>query len=213
MGRRAGFSDLPVWARLVAAISAMLAVTWSLMIVPDLCGAARRHHRGRRGDFAESMNQMTVATLTGMMITGVSKERAVFLDQVRESNNIKDLKVLRFGIVITQYGAGAGIRGRPPRAEEKAVMKSGKPSFSVNENDGYLQRDLPDPELAQLSGQGLHGLPRGQGRRRAGRSQHAGQPAKGAGRVAAVSPGGYRCLRWVSACRCWARSTSSFAAS
>ena len=140
-GGRGSFSSLPVWARLVAAIGAMLAVTWTLMIV--LSYAERREATiGQAREFAESTNQMVNATLTGMMITGVSKERAVFLDQMRESNNIKNLNVFRFGSVITQYGAGTAAEGNPS-AEEAAAMKSGKPSFSVNEHEGYLSAIYP----------------------------------------------------------------------
>ncbi len=139
--RRAGLKNLPVWARLVGAISVMLAVTWTLMIV--LSYAERRDATiGQARDFAESTNQMISATLTGMMITGVVKQRAVFLEQVRESNNIKNLKAFRFGSVITQYGAGDATEGNPG-ADEAAVMKSGKPSFSVNEKDGYLSAIFP----------------------------------------------------------------------
>jgi len=140
-GRRRGFNDLPLWARLVVGISAMLALTWTVMIV--LSYAERREATiGQARDFAASTNQMIMATLTGMMLTGVSKDRAVFLDQVRESNNIKNLKVFRYGSVVTQYGAGAATDGNPG-AEEAAVMKSGKTSFSVNEKDGYLSAIFP----------------------------------------------------------------------
>ncbi|MBE0621279.1 MAG: methyl-accepting chemotaxis protein [Burkholderiales bacterium] len=138
---RWSFSSLPVWARLVAAIGVMLAVSWAITIV--LSYAERRESTIEQArDFAESTNQMINATLTGMMITGVSKERAVFLDQVRESNNIKNLKVFRYGSTITQYGVDAGADTNPSAAEA-AVMKSGKTSFQVNEKDGYLSAIFP----------------------------------------------------------------------
>ena len=135
------FASLPVWARLVVAIGAMLGVAWTMMIV--LSYAERRDATIEQArDFAESTNQMINATLTGMMITGVSKERAVFLDQVRESNNIKNLRVLRYGSVISDYGTGEGSEGSP-NAEELAVMNSGKSSFVANEKDGYLSAIFP----------------------------------------------------------------------
>jgi methyl-accepting chemotaxis protein len=138
---RWSFSNLPVWARLVAAIGVMLAVSWTVTIV--LTYAERRDATiVQARDFSESVNQMVTATLTGMMITGVSKDRAVFLDQVRESNNIKNLRVVRTGSVITQYGAGSATEGNPSAAEA-AVMKSGKPSFSVDEKGGYLSAIFP----------------------------------------------------------------------
>ena len=141
VGRRAGFSGLPVWVRLVVAISVMLIVTWSLMIY--LTYAQQRDAAiAQSRSFAESVNQMTVATITAMMIAGVSKERAVFLDQVRNSNDVSDIKVLRFGSVVTQYGAGQA-SGNAPSAEEKTVMENGKPSFRVAADGGSLQAIIP----------------------------------------------------------------------
>ena len=46
-------------------------------------------------DFALSVHQMTLASLTGMMITGTVGQRAVYFDQVRNADNIKALEVLR----------------------------------------------------------------------------------------------------------------------
>ena len=133
--------NLPVWARLVAAISVLLALSWATTIV--LTYAERRDSTvAQARDFAESINQMVNATLTGMMITGVSKQRAVFLDQVRETNDIKELKVFRYGTTITQYGAGDGTEGAPD-AGEAAVMNTGKPSFRVDEKGDYLEAIFP----------------------------------------------------------------------
>jgi len=138
---RGSFGNLPVWVRLVVAIGALLVVTWTITIV--LTYAERRDATiDQARDFAESANQMVTATLTGMMITGVSKQRAVFLDEVRETNNIKNLRVVRAGSVITQYGAGDASEG-DPSAAEMAVMNSGKPSFSVNEKEGYMSAIFP----------------------------------------------------------------------
>jgi methyl-accepting chemotaxis protein len=140
-GGLAGLNDLPVWMRLAAAISVTLLVTWSVMIY--LTYAQRRDGAITQArDFAESVNQMTVATITGMMITNVSGQRAVFLDQIRNSNNIKDLQVFRFGSTITQYGAGQGSEGNPS-AEEKAVMETGQPYFNVSDETGTLRAIYP----------------------------------------------------------------------
>jgi methyl-accepting chemotaxis protein len=133
--------NLPVWARLVAAIGVMLAVSWTITIV--LSYAERRDATVEQTrDFAESINQMVNASLTAMMITGASKESALFLDQVRVSNNIKNLKVFRYGTTITQYGAG-DVKDGNPNAAEAAVMSGGKPRFEVNEKDGYLNAIFP----------------------------------------------------------------------
>jgi len=139
--RRAGFSDLPVWIRLSAAIALTLIVAWSVMIY--LTYVQRRDSAVTQAkDFTESVNQLTVATITGMMITGVAKQRAVFLDQIRNSNNIKDLQVYRFGSTISEYGRGEEAESHAS-AEDKAVMESGQPYFKVNDESGTLHAIYP----------------------------------------------------------------------
>src|SRR5450759_2349454 len=141
IGRRAGLNDLPVWIRLREGIYLMLFVTWSLMVY--LTYAHQRDASiAQSRSFAESVNQMTVATITAMMVTGVVKERGVFLDQVRNSNDINDLQVFRGSPVVAKFGAGQASEANPS-PEEKAVMESGKPYFVTNEQGGYLRAIYP----------------------------------------------------------------------
>ena len=141
LDRITGLNALPVWARLVIGICVMLVVTWALMIY--LTYAQRRDSSiAESREFAESVNQMVMATLTGMMITGVSKDRAVFLDQIRNSNNISGLQVFRYGSTISQYGAGDKTESNPT-SNERAVMDSGKPHFKVNDEDDNLTAIFP----------------------------------------------------------------------
>jgi methyl-accepting chemotaxis protein len=138
---RTGSGALPLWARLLVSISLMLLLTWSLMIV--LTYSARRDGSiVQARDFAQSVNQMTVATITAMMVTGVVKERDVFLDQIRNSIDVNDIRVLRFGPVVTQYGAGTSSESAPS-AEEKAVMEKGQPFFKLAEDEGSLHAIFP----------------------------------------------------------------------
>ena len=138
---RRGFSSLPVWARLVVAISVMLLATWSLMLY--LTHSERRDgaiHEAMA--FAESVNQMTAAALTGMMISGVMKDRETYLKLVRNSNSISDLQVFRGSAVNQEFGTPAGARAGPT-PEEKAAMDGGRPLFNVNLDEGYLQAAFP----------------------------------------------------------------------
>jgi methyl-accepting chemotaxis protein len=138
---RAGFNDLPVWMRLSAAIALTLIVAWSVMIY--LTYVQRRDGAITQAkDFAQSVNQITTATITGMMITGVAKQRAVFLDQIKNSNNIKDLQVFRYGSTVSEYGAGEEAESHPP-AEVKSVMESGRPYFKVAEQEGIMRAVYP----------------------------------------------------------------------
>jgi methyl-accepting chemotaxis protein len=132
---------LPVWARLVIAICAMLFATWSLMIY--LTYAQQREASiAQSRSFAESVHLMTVAAITALMITDVADQRSVFLDQIRNSNDVNEIKVLRFGTVISQYGDGDKSESAAS-AEEKAVMEKGKPSFSVSEDNNTLNAIIP----------------------------------------------------------------------
>ena len=131
----------PVWARLVTAIALMLLLCWTLtitLIYSDQRDAAFREAQG----FAESINQMAVAALTGMMISGVIKERAVFLDQVKQSKDVSELRVLRGARIDSQFGADktAETRFSP---EEQAVLASGNPSFVADEVKAQLHAVFP----------------------------------------------------------------------
>ena len=140
-GIRAKCNDLPVWVRLVAAISLVLIAAWTVMVY---LGYVQRRDSAvlQARDFAESVNQMTNATLTGMMIWGVSKDRAVYLDQVRNSNDIKDLRVFRSGALEAQYGSDKVSRDTPS-AEEKAVLQSGQPHFGTSVDGKFFQAVFP----------------------------------------------------------------------
>src|SRR5512132_3030557 len=86
--------NVPVWVRVVAGMAVMLLVAWSLLVY--LVYNERRDGAiADAREFAASANQLAVASITGMMITGVAKQRGVFVDQVRNSEEIKDLRVLR----------------------------------------------------------------------------------------------------------------------
>jgi methyl-accepting chemotaxis protein len=138
---RTALNNLPVWARLVVAISVMLAVAGSLMVF--LTYVQRREGAVVQAqEFAASANQMTMATITAMMITGVSKQRAAFLDLAKNTQSIKELQVFRYGTVISQYGAGEKDEAKPS-AETTAAMASGQAYFKSNEEQGRLEAIFP----------------------------------------------------------------------
>ncbi|MGZ5651033.1 MAG: hypothetical protein ACXWG8_11950, partial [Usitatibacter sp.] len=126
---------------MTAAIALALLATWSLMIY--LTYTQRREGSiAQARDFAQSVSQMTMASLTGLMIMNTVDKRALFLDQIRNSNDINDLRVFRFGSTIDQYGAGEGSESHVS-PEEKAVMESGRPYFKVLEEEDALRAIYP----------------------------------------------------------------------
>ncbi|WP_374244470.1 methyl-accepting chemotaxis protein [Zoogloea sp.] len=125
-------SDTPVWLRLTAAIWLMLVVAWGGMIAWET-RVNRETAIDQAEDFANSIHEMTMAGLTGMMITGTVGQREVFLDQIKQLSVIRDLQVIRADAVSRQFGAGT--RTQPALdADEQAVLASSKPVVKV-END------------------------------------------------------------------------------
>jgi len=137
---RSGFGALPLWARLQISIALILVVVWSLMIF--LTYSARRDGSIEQAhNFAESVNQMTLSTITAMMLTGVVAERGVFLDQVRNSNDVNDVRVFRYGSLVAEHGAGTP--DSAPTAEEKAVLDKGQPLFKLAADQNSLFAVFP----------------------------------------------------------------------
>jgi hypothetical protein len=73
---------------LAAALAGGAMLTWAV-------DAQRRAAIAQAKDFAQSVHQLTVAGLTGMMLTGTGQQRAVFLDQIVHANSIRSLNQTR----------------------------------------------------------------------------------------------------------------------
>jgi len=137
------FTDLKIWVRLTAAIWGVLAVIWAGAIVwTTQVNRDTAIHQAE--DFSQSIHEMTMAGLTGMMITGTVGQREVFLDQIKQLSIIKDLHVARSEAVSKLFGPDT-VDTRPLDAIEQQVMQSGQPYMAVESNaDGaYLRAVNP----------------------------------------------------------------------
>lgn len=121
--------NLKIWIRLVGVIWLMLMLAWSGMIL-WASHSQRATAIEEAKSFSLAIHQMTMSSLTGMMITGTIAQRAVFLDQIKQADNITSLKVLRSEGVSKQFGPGNAEEGGMD-ALEKQVMQSAKPYFQV----------------------------------------------------------------------------------
>jgi methyl-accepting chemotaxis protein len=126
-------SDTPVWLRLTGAIWLMLALAWGGMIVWET-RVNREMAIEQAKDFAHSVHEMTMAGLTGMMITGTVGQRDVFLDQIKELSAIRDVQVIRGDAVAKQFGPGSQGERRPLDAAEQAALASGAPYVEVEQS-------------------------------------------------------------------------------
>ena len=139
--------DTPIWLRLTGAIWLMLAIAWMGMIAWET-RVNRTTAIAQAEDFAHSIHEMTMAGLTGMMITGTIGQREVFLDQITQLSVIKDLRVIRAEAVSRQFGAGS--RAMPVLdADEQAALTSRQEVVRVERdatNGEYLR--VVKPALA-----------------------------------------------------------------
>ncbi len=118
-------SNWKIWLRLTATIWSVFVLAWAGMIAWQ--SAVNRDTAIRQAqDFAGSIHEMTMAGLTGMMITGTIGQREVFLEQIKQLSIIKDLQVARSEAVTRVFGPDSKAT-RPLDAIEQQVMRSGQP--------------------------------------------------------------------------------------
>lgn len=126
------FNNLKIWVRLVVVIWLMLVVAWTGMIYWASMKSQETAIK-QAEDFSNSVHKMTMASLTGMMITGTIAQRGVYLDQIKQSEEIKALRVIRGDAVAKQFGAGSADEAKMDDVE-KNVLATGKPYYQVQQN-------------------------------------------------------------------------------
>ena len=139
--------NLKIWVRLVVGISLILLVAGSGLIAWTTM-KQRATAIQQAQDFSMTVHRMTMSSLTGMMITGTIAQRAVFLDQVRQSEEIRSLRVIRSEAVINQFGAGSAEESQSD-AVEKQVLQSRQPHFEVVDDKGSEILRAVIPVVAQ----------------------------------------------------------------
>lgn len=142
-----GFNNLKIWVRLVLVIWLMLVLAWTGMIYWASM-KSRETAIKQAEDFSNSIHKMTMASLTGMMITGTIAQRAVYLDQIKQSDEIKALRVIRSDAVAKQFGAGSADEGKTDDVEKK-VLATGKPYYQVQQNSFGESLRAVIPAIAQ----------------------------------------------------------------
>ena len=137
-------ADTPIWLRLTIAIWLMLVVAWGGMIAWET-RVNRDMAIAQAKDFAISFNEMTMAGLTGMMITGTVAQRDVFLDQIKELQAVRDLKVIRGEAVSRVFGDG-GVATTGSDVEERLALTEGRSTMRVEhtpEHGEHLRVVMP----------------------------------------------------------------------
>jgi methyl-accepting chemotaxis protein len=145
MGR---FCNLKIWFRLTLFIWLMLAAAWLILIL-WVSSLNRDTAIDQAREFSRSMHETTMASLTGMMITGTIGQREVFLDQIKQLAVIRDLKVLRGEAVIKTFGPGNAKEAGAEDAVEKQVLTNGKEFVEIQSDARGEFLRVVRPALAQ----------------------------------------------------------------
>ncbi len=142
-------ADWKIWIRLTAAIWCVLVIAWGGVIFWE-SQENRNTAINQAKDFSHSIHEMTMAGLTGMMITGTVGQREVFLDQIKQLSIIKDLHVVRGDAVSKIFGPGQGGE-RQMDAIEKQVMESGQPYSAIIQDSGGHALHVVNPTKADTN--------------------------------------------------------------
>ncbi len=141
--------NVKIWVRLTAAIWLVLVLAWTGMIVWQ-SQVSRESAIRQAHDFAQSIHEMTLAGLTGMMITGSIGQREVFLDQIKQLSVIKDLHVARSDAVVKVFGPDTKST-RTLDALEQRVMQEAKAYAEVDADGATPILRVITPTLASTN--------------------------------------------------------------
>ena len=137
----------PIWARLTASITvtlliALLGMTiWQNFENREAAMSQARH-------LASNLHEMTLAGLTGMMMTGTVDRRELFLDQIKQLEGVRDLRVFRSPAVVQQFGPGRMDEGDIEQGMAE-VMSSGTPINQVRSDSSGDNLVIVRPALAK----------------------------------------------------------------
>ena len=140
---------LPVFsmrARLLVVVLAVAATAGSAMLA-WAAQAQREAAIAQARDFAQSVNQVTLVGLTAMMLTGMSAQRNMFLDEIEHANSVDSLHVLRSDAVVAQYGPG-NANERAGDDLERQALAYGAPAFEVRQARGHEVLKAVMPAIA-----------------------------------------------------------------
>ena len=122
---------IKIWMQLLATIGLALVLVWSGVVIWQ--GHVNRESAIKQAiDYSHSLHNATMAGLTGMMVTGTVAQRAVFLDQIKQLHQIRDVRVLRGEGVKQFFGPGIAPEGGGPDAVEQEVLRTGKAVVRVD---------------------------------------------------------------------------------
>lgn len=149
--------DLKIWIRLTVSICLLLILAWTVLIVWQ-SRTSQQAAIDQARDFSLSMHDSTMSGLTALMIVEKMDKRNVLLDQIKQLDVIRDLRVVPSELALegVQSSADEGKKRDDllPDALEKQVMQSGKELIEVQQDQkgAYLLAIRPLPNVKKYLG-------------------------------------------------------------
>lgn len=144
------WQNLPIWVRLLIGIALMLSITWGIL-VSYASWQQRQIAMDQALDFADTINQMTLAGLATLMWTNTMSQSHEFMDQIRELPSVSDLRVLRAEATTALYGPGRPEQ-QPRTPAEFRVLETGERHIEVLDGGQSLRVIIPNFNDANFLG-------------------------------------------------------------
>ncbi|MCB1906248.1 MAG: methyl-accepting chemotaxis protein [Rhodocyclaceae bacterium] len=122
-----------IWVRLMLVIGLLLLAA-GVGLVAWVAAEQRELAIEQSRAFAETTNQQTMAALVFMKSVKKMNKRAIYLDQIKQSSGVADLKVVRFEPVVSQFGDGDPDE-MDVGTDERIVEQTSRPFFEVRRDE------------------------------------------------------------------------------
>ncbi len=121
-----------LWLRLVLGLWALFGIAWIGMTSWTI-HVERTLALQEAQSFAESIHQVALAGHTALMEAGTHVQRKLFLEEIRQTNNIDALRFFRGDDVVRQYGMDKQSDEAPDVADHD-VLRSGRAAYRIWES-------------------------------------------------------------------------------
>ncbi len=145
------YKDLKLGTQIISVVSICI-IFGTIVLSTWAANEQRNTALEQTRDFSENMHQLTMAGLTAMMQAKVIRARRLLMDQIRVSNNIEGLKVIRNKNVSFPKSKRGSAKPDEATAEESVlahtIMENKEPYFAIIEEDEHAYLQVIRPIIA-----------------------------------------------------------------
>ncbi|MCB1175697.1 MAG: hypothetical protein KDK39_19135, partial [Leptospiraceae bacterium] len=128
------FQNLKLWLRITIICGVWMTLV-GILAIAWIGFEQKRVAIKQAQSFTESVQQLTLAGLTTLMVTGTMENRHIFLEQIMESEGVRDLQVVRGKAVENQYGEATQLE-KSDDIHVQQVLDSGREFSQIVRRNG-----------------------------------------------------------------------------